>query len=100
MELREDETGPLVQASSSTIRICSETGDLTTYQIPRATGDHGGGDERLLERLFGAQESPDPLGHMAGSWAGAMSVLIGVAANKSIASGEAVMIGDLLQAQS
>jgi hypothetical protein len=33
---------------------------------------------------------------MAGSWAGAMSVLIGVAANRSIATGQGVKIADLL----
>lgn len=100
MELREDETGPLAQDSSSVITVYSTAGEMTTYEIPKDTGDHGGGDERLLERLFGGRSSPDPLGHMAGSWAGAMSVLIGVAANKSIASGEAVTIGDLLHAPS
>jgi hypothetical protein len=75
-------------------------GDRTLVQVPRPEGDHGGGDERLLERLFSEHQFPDPLGHMAGAWAGAMSVLMGVAANKSIESGELVAIGDLLRAQS
>ena len=48
------------------------------------------------ERLFGAPGQPDPLGHMAGSRAGAMSVLIGIAANDSIARGQPVAIEDLL----
>ena len=97
MELREDETGPLVRESSSTITVCNAIGELTTYDIPRAAGDHGGGDDQILERLFGGQSLPDPLGHMAGSWAGAMSVLIGAAANQSIATGESVSIDDLLR---
>ena len=67
------------------------------HQVPKADGDHGGGDERLRDRLFGKEERPDPLSHMAGSWAGAMSVLLGVAANQSIAGGHAVRIADLLR---
>lgn len=98
LELREDETGPHVRESPSTITVYHKRGDMTAYQIPKASGDHGGGDERLLERLFGDRPLPDPLRHMAGSWDGAMSVLIGVAANKSIARGEAVTIDELLHA--
>jgi predicted dehydrogenase len=97
MELREDETGPLVDAVNSTITVCDANGNLTRHDIPRAEGDHGGGDEQILERLFGGRPLPDPLGHMAGSWAGAMSILIGAAANRSIAMGESVTIADLLQ---
>ncbi len=98
MELREDETGPLAQAASSVIAVYHKSGTVANYEIPKPAGDHGGGDERLLERLFGALTLPDPLGHMAGSWDGAMSVLMGVAANKSIATGQAVTIAELLHA--
>ena len=38
----------------------------------------------------------DPLGHMADSWAGAMSLLIGAASNLSIKTGEVVKISDLV----
>ncbi len=96
MELRNDETGPLVRESSDTITVCDAAGKLTTHEIPRAAGDHGGGDDQILVRLFGGQPLPDPLGHMAGSWAGAMSVLIGAAANRSMTTGESVSIDDLL----
>ncbi|NUN92626.1 MAG: Gfo/Idh/MocA family oxidoreductase [Verrucomicrobiae bacterium] len=57
---------------------------------------HGGGDARLHKMLFD-QPQPDPLGHMASSRAGAMSILTGIAANRSIASGKAVRIADLLK---
>lgn len=97
MELREDETGPLVQESSSTIAVCNTSGELEVHETPRAAGDHGGGDAQILERLFGGQSLPDPLGHMAGSWAGAMSVLLGAAANRSMATGESVSIAELLR---
>ena len=65
-------------------------------KVLKATGGHGGGDERLLDMLF-KEGTSDPLGHQAGSWGGAMSILIGIAGNKSIATGEAIKIKDLLK---
>ncbi|ADI14957.1 oxidoreductase domain protein [Truepera radiovictrix DSM 17093] len=59
-------------------------------------GGHGGGDVRLLDDLFfGA--SDDPLGRAAGYLDGARSVLTGVAANQSLATGLPVNIGDLVK---
>lgn len=40
--------------------------------------------------------TPDPLGQQAGSVAGAMSLLIGVAANRSIVERKPVVIRELL----
>jgi hypothetical protein len=97
IELLEAESGPEAAKQHSPITVYTREGDVLCHEIPKADGDHGGGDDRLRDRLFGAEELPDPLGHMAGSWAGAMSVLLGVAANKSIAGGNAVRIADLLQ---
>jgi len=65
-------------------------------KVPKATGGHGGGDVRLLDMLF-KQGIPDPLGLQAGSWGGAMSILIGIAGNKSIDTGKAIKIKDLLK---
>jgi len=65
--------------------------------IPERKGTHGGADARIRDHLFRA-DTPDPLGQRADSHAGAMSVLIGVAANRSIATGEPVAIRDLLHA--
>jgi predicted dehydrogenase len=97
LELEEFHSGRFAGEPTQAIRWFNRRGEVVTYEISKAEGGHGGGDERLLERLFGGKERPDPLGHMADAWAGAMSVLIGVAANRSIATGEAVAIGDLLK---
>ncbi len=56
---------------------------------------HGGGDKRMQDKIFIHPEDPDLLGHAAGSLDGAMSILIGIAARKSIESGKTVKIGDL-----
>lgn len=63
--------------------------------IEDGVGGHGGGDPILLNDLFGIPEI-DPLERAAGHFDGAMSVLTGVAANKSIASGLPINIKDLL----
>jgi predicted dehydrogenase len=59
--------------------------------VPMVLGGHGGGDERLLRMLF-EETASDPLGHRADARAGAISILVGVAANESIATGRAVAI--------
>ncbi len=58
---------------------------------------HGGGDERLQNKIFKHPDNPDPLKHAAGIRDGAMSVLIGVAARKSIDSGQPIKIKDLTE---
>ena len=67
------------------------------YDVPieQRQGGHGGADEAIREHLF-RDGVPDPLHQFAGSRAGAMSVLIGVAANRSIVSGKPIKISDLL----
>lgn len=97
MELEEFHSGARAAEPSQQIRIFNRRNELIVYDIPKATGGHGGGDEQLLRRLFTTEPIPDPLGFMADSRAGAMSILVGVAANRSIASGQPVAITDLLQ---
>lgn len=90
--------GELETLSDDEIRIYPLYGGAHIERVPRVGGGHGGGDERLRDMLF-RDDVPDPLGHAAGSRAGAMSILIGVAANHSIAQGRAVYITDLLEEQ-
>jgi predicted dehydrogenase len=97
LEAEEFHSGDRARDPGQRITVFNRRGERVIYDIPKATGGHGGGDERLQDRLFGGRALPDPLGHMADSRAGAMSVLIGVAANRSIASGQVVQIADLLE---
>ncbi|MEL6195258.1 MAG: Gfo/Idh/MocA family oxidoreductase [Bacteroidota bacterium] len=66
-----------------------------TVNVPFKRGGHGGGDSRLQDKIFRNPENPDPLKHAAGSRDGAMSILIGVAARKSIEAGHPVRIAEL-----
>lgn len=77
------------------IRIYPMFGGVERVSVPFVKGGHGGGDVRLRDMLF-IPGTPDPMGHAAGSRAGAMSILVGVAANHSMASGQPVAIADLL----
>ncbi|HKS49127.1 MAG TPA: Gfo/Idh/MocA family oxidoreductase [Amycolatopsis sp.] len=56
---------------------------------------HGGGDERMLAELLG-QRPPDPLGSAADHEAGLQALLTGLAANRSMATGRPVRVGELL----
>ncbi|MFQ3548467.1 MAG: Gfo/Idh/MocA family oxidoreductase, partial [Armatimonadota bacterium] len=75
--------------------IYDRQGRKINYTVPKASGGHGGGDERLLNMLFRGGVA-DPLGHQAGSYAGAVSILTGIAANTSIKEGRNVKINDLV----
>ena len=56
----------------------------------------GGADPRLRQMIFDP-EMPDPYKQRAGTRAGAMSILTGIAAVKSIESGKPVKIADLIK---
>jgi hypothetical protein len=64
-------------------------------EVDTGTGEHYGGDRILRDHLFRGLDS-DPLGLQADSRAGAMSILTGVAANRSIATGQPVRVAELL----
>ena len=66
--------------------------------IPKAIGGHGGGDLLLLESLFGSRQTKDPLGRSASHLDGAKSILTGIAANESFATGRPVKVAELLGA--
>ncbi|MBA2480625.1 MAG: Gfo/Idh/MocA family oxidoreductase [Planctomycetes bacterium] len=70
-------------------------GKPRTVTVPAAEGGHGGGDERLLHDLF-VGGIADPLGRAADHIDGAMSILTGIAANRSFATGAVVRTRDLV----
>jgi len=59
-------------------------------------GGHGGGDSPLLEDIFSADPPADKYMRAADQRSGAYSILTGVAANQSMATGQAVRIADLV----
>jgi hypothetical protein len=65
-------------------------------EIPNTTGAHGGGDAVLLNDLFG-EPVTDEYMRAASHVDGALSILTGIAANKSIATGQVVNVDDVLR---
>jgi predicted dehydrogenase len=59
-------------------------------------GNHGGGDRLMLDDIFAPSPVPDPYLRAADERAGAYSILVGVAANRSLDSGGQVRIADLV----
>lgn len=90
------QSGPDAETESDVITVYDARGGRSHHSIPRAAGEHGGADVMLRDRLFGTGARPDPLSHMAGSRAGALSMLIGAAANQSMETGLPANIADLL----
>ena len=65
-------------------------------EIPTSVGAHGGGDEVLLADLFGEQGADIDQDMRAATHVdGALSILTGICANKSMASGQVVNVRDV-----
>ena len=69
--------------------------DYEKINVPMERGGHGGGDQRLHDKIFSNPDMPDPYRRAAGLRDGVMSVLIGIAARKSIEAGEKIRIAEL-----
>jgi len=73
----------------------TKTWQVTRSKDPKAEFSHGGSDYGLKDLIF-RPNLPDPLDQLAGSRAGVMSSLIGIAARKSIETGQRIKIADLI----
>ncbi|MCA1292933.1 Gfo/Idh/MocA family oxidoreductase [Paenibacillus sp. alder61] len=62
--------------------------------IEQSAGGHGGGDPLLLRDLFGKAE-PDRFNRAASHIDGALSIMTGIAANRSMQNGQPVKIDEL-----
>ena len=82
-------------------------GGVTTRVIPlrgearelvpwSGEGDHGGGDRLMLEDIFLPLPAPDKYLRAADERAGACSILVGIAGNRSLETGAAVRVSDLV----
>ena len=84
------------QRDHDELMLWTNFGGLQTIKIPQSDG-HGGGDERLKDKIFRYPGAPDPLRQSAGTRDGAMSILVGIAARKSAETGQPIKIGDLTE---
>jgi predicted dehydrogenase len=89
------EMQPWPKENYDEIQITDNFGQAEFIRLPYLEGDHGGADPRMKDKIFKDPSLPDPLKQAAKVRDGAMSVLIGVAARKSIDTGKAIAISDL-----
>ena len=87
-ELKEDGT---------TITIYPHFGSPIPVEVWEGKGGHGGGDVVMLSDVFHPGESGDKYKRAADQRSGAWSILTGIAANKSMSTGQLITIEDLVQ---
>jgi len=79
------------------LRIYPMFGRPYTVEIPEGVGGHGGGDRVMLEQIFAPNPPADPFNCAASHIDGAASILLGISANESMATGLPVNVDDLLK---
>ncbi|KAJ5611438.1 hypothetical protein N7528_008543 [Penicillium herquei] len=82
-------------AESITLTLRQLFKEPRVIAVEEAEGGHGGGDNLLLNDLFGKRE-PDEHMRAASHIDGAASILTGLAANRSIRTGQAVQVRDIM----
>jgi len=101
----ENDEGHLASADDSTARPGAEGSSIRVYphdgrpyNVPTkpSSGGHWGGDPLMARHLFGGAATEDPWGRVAGHEQGAASILVGIAANESLASRMPVAIDALV----
>lgn len=95
MHAKEMEQNALEEANSESIIVHKLWKDFDTVLVPFERGGHGGGDKRLHDKIFKTPNDKDPYERAAGSRDGVMSAIIGIAARKSIESGNPIKIASL-----
>jgi len=95
LEASQFHSGFRADEPNHTFEVYDRKGKKIDYALPKIGGTHGGSDDRLIDMIF-IGGIPDPLGQKASSFAGALSCLIGIAANESIAKGHSIKVNDLV----
>jgi len=79
------------------IKIFPIRGLATDVPVWKGEGGHGGGDTVMLDDIFSPVKKADKYLRCADQRAGAYSLLTGVAANYSMATGKEIKIDDLVK---
>lgn len=84
-----------IEPEGTSIRIFPHFKTPYNVAVNKGGGSHGGGDVVMFNDIFGTPH-PDPLKRAADYVQGAYSILTGIAANKSIASGKMIFVDELV----
>ena len=93
LEAAEFQSGYQAVEPFQRIRVFDMAGNITTHEVKKQSGLHGGGDVRLRRILFGDGDEGN-LDLMADSIEGAKSLLIGACANLSIKQNKKITISE------
>lgn len=95
IESRQVHTSNYGLSSKNSIKIYNRQGEEINIDVPtKTTAGHGGADGELRDRIFKLKKAPDPLGQMADTRAGLMSIGIGMAANLSMKENRRVYLSE------
>ncbi len=84
------------EAAGEWIRIFPHFAPSYEVPMPPAKGPHGGADLVMNEQLFSPEPPSDPWARSAGHEQGAASILVGIAANRSVVTGTPVRLDALV----
>jgi predicted dehydrogenase len=96
LDVRLYQAQPWEAEHESDFQLTKNFKDTKLWHLSQKAGAHGGADESLKDMLFKPNQN-DPMRKMAGSRAGVMASLIGIAARQSIETGTRVRIADLIK---
>ena len=77
------------------MRVYPMFGRPYDMEVAVGQGGHGGADPVMLEQIFSPNPPPDPYNRRASHLDGAASVLVGIAANQAMKTGQMVRIDEL-----
>ena len=89
------EDGDYDKNPDNEIVVFTDDKSIQRITFPKASGMHGGGDDRMLDMFFG--DRPDPLGQCSTSYDGIKSAMIGISANQSIKEGKRIELTEFLK---
>ena len=95
LEVRLNDQQPWAVPAEMEFRLTKDRETTRVWTSKSEAGTHGGADDRIRNMIF-RKETPDPLGARAGSRAGILSSLIGIAARQSIETGQKIKIADMI----
>ena len=70
-------------------------GEPYEVEVPMSDGGHGGADPVMLEQIFSPNPPDDPYRRAASHIDGAASILVGIAGNMAMQTGQMVQIDEL-----
>ena len=96
LDVRVYHNQPWKVSSMADFRITHSFKESRTFSLASGGGGHWGADQVMQDRIL-REPGPDPLGQAAGSRDGALSILIGIAARRSIEQERPFKIEELVK---